>query len=164
MPVEADRTPRPGDREPRVALEPRAEPAHQELERGGAVGVADEPVREGVCCTVERAGCRDAEVRQSGSAESSTSADPPGCSTCRRVIPRRPPRSARGVPARAGPARRSRGPTCAPSCCRSGASRQGSTGDRPRPKAPASATAPAGTRVRGASRRGTSNGQSSLTR
>ena len=69
MPVEADRSPRPGDREPRVALEPGAEPADQELERGGAVGVADEPVREGECRTVERAGCRDAEVREAGSAE-----------------------------------------------------------------------------------------------
>ena len=69
MPVEADRSPRPGDGEPRVALEPGAEPADQELERGGAVGVADEPVRERECRTVERARRRDAEVREAGSAE-----------------------------------------------------------------------------------------------
>ncbi len=55
-PSRLDRSPRAGDREPRVALEPGPEPADEELERGGAVGIADEPVRERERAAVERAG------------------------------------------------------------------------------------------------------------
>ena len=166
VPVEADRSPRA--RRPRTTRRPRTGPGTRRRASSSAAAPSGLPTSRFARASAPRSSAPDAATprcARPGRPRSSTSADPPGCSTCRRVIPRRPPRSARGGPARAAAGSSELGiPHARRRAADEPPAARALTADRRRRTPRRAPTAPAGTRVRGASRRGTSNGQSSLTR
>jgi hypothetical protein len=178
-PAEEDPAPRTGDREPGVDIRDRPEPAHRDLDARGALRIAEQPVGGAQRGPVERPRGRDAEGCRAGPPEvlqrrqqpGLDHADPaPGRRFDRHHRRRRPARElahaaeahvrsrdekgrGRGIRSEQRRVRPADEPPAAGGLAGVGAREHAGEADRP-----------AGTRVRGDARRGTTYGQSGLTR